>query len=483
MTTMTATAAESLESTSESTSEPSGCQSLPIENVRGMIDACHTGDMATIQSFASMNRLYCCQQDAETGLSPLMAAAKAGNAGLVRTLLEEGGAPWNALDRNNKCAGDHATDHEHWDVVNLLVEWATRSELILGTIQKSQRAAVAGSGLGDRDPRDRQKQALSSLSSIPVEQQSSTKPDYLQQSLTYNSDQTALLDADRDAVMMEWERPIMRAHARILLEDVSPPKESIHRPRRVLNVGFGMGIIDSILQEEWKPTQHTIIEAHPDVYAKLCKDGWNTRPNVRVCFGRWQDVLPKLRREGNVEFDGIFFDTYAEHSFDMEDFHAMITATNTNEMNANETNANTNANKSLLSKPHGVYSFFNGLAPDNLFFHGVACNVVKLQLSKLGLDTEFLQCQMTAPPDRDTAMAKTWEGIRRKYWHGRDVYYLPRSTWNQEFLGRKTKTNANANAYTTNDHRNPASGFDGNDSAMASGTQSDYEQHGKRQRR
>ena len=391
---------------------------LPVENVRKMIDACHTGDIATIQSFASMDRLYCCQQDQETGLSPLMAAAKAGHVGLVKTLLEDGGAPWNALDRQNKCAGDHATDNEHWEVVNLLVEWATRAELILGTLQKAQRSTQS-------DLIDRQKKAAEKL---PIEQQSSTKADYLNQSLSYNSDGTALLDADRDAVMMEWERPIMKAHAQILLEDVSPPKDSPHRPRRVMNVGFGMGIIDSILQEEWRPTQHTIIEAHPDVYAKLCKDGWNTKPNVRVFFGRWQDVLPELRKAGELEFDGIFFDTYAEHSFDMEDFHEAITTTDGNPHS-----------KSLLSKPNGVYSFFNGLAPDNLFFHGVACNVVKLQLSKLNLDTEFLQCQMTAPPDQDTATAKTWEGIRRKYWHGRDVYYLPRSTWNKEYLGLKTK--------------------------------------------
>jgi len=377
--------------------------------------------VVTIQSYATMDRLYCCQQDLETGLSPLMAASKAGHLSLVKTLLEDGGAPWNALDRQNKCAGDHATDHEHWEVVNLLVEWATRSELILGTLQKSQRRQAAADGT---EP-NRQTKTLG----VPVEEQSSTKSDYLKQNLTYNADQTALLDADRDAVMMEWERPIMKAHAQILMEDVSPPKESPHRARRVLNVGFGMGIIDSILQQEWKPTQHTIIEAHPDVYAKLCKDGWNTRPNVRVFFGRWQDVLPALRREGLLEFDGIFFDTYAEHSFDMEDFHEQITTTE-----------GSRHGKSLLSRPYGVYSFFNGLAPDNLFFHGVACNVVKLRLSKLGLDTEFLQCQMTAPPDRDTAMSKTWEGIRRKYWHGRDVYYLPRSTWNQEFLGRKTKT-------------------------------------------
>lgn len=420
--------------------ETSNPPTLPMENVRKMIDACHRGDVATIQSFATVDSLYCCQQDTETGLSPLMAAAKAGHASLVKTLLEDGGAPWNALDRQNKCAGDHATDNEHWEVVNLLVEWATRSELILGTLEKSKRAAemVVG-GTGGNLP-DRQKQIMGN---IPVQEQSSTKADFFKQVLSYNENGTALLDADRDAVMMEWERPIMKAHAQILLEDVSPPKESPHRARRVLNIGFGMGIVDSILQQEWKPTQHTIIEAHPDVYSKLCKDGWNTKPNVRVYFGRWQDILPALRREGLLEFDGIFFDTYAEHSYDMEDFHEQITTTEGNPYG-----------KSLLSRPYGVYSFFNGLAPDNLFFHGVACNVVKLQLSKLGLDTEFLQCQMTAPPDRDTGTSKTWEGIRRKYWHGRDVYYLPRSSWSQEFLGRKTKTMMGDDATTST--TNPA---------------------------
>ena len=424
-------------SSSLSSSPPSKL-ALPIENVRKMIDACHTGDITTIQSFVTLDRLYCCQQDFETGISPLMAASKAGHESLVKMLLEDGGAPWNALDRHNKCAGDYATDHEHWSIVNLLVEMGTRAELILGTIQKSQLHATTQATVSVITEPDRQKQ-VKRQQITPVEEESSTKADYLQHTLTYNNDQTALLDADKDAVMMEWERPIMKAHAQILLEDVSPPKETINRPRRVLNVGFGMGIIDGILQDEWNPTQHTIIEAHPDVYAKMCNDGWNTKSNVRICFGRWQDILPVLRKEGNVEFDGIFFDTYAEHSFDMEDFHRQITMTTINEEQDNNITNRIKCN-ALLSKPNGIYSFFNGLAPDNLFFHGVACNVVKLQLSKLGLDTEFLTCQMTAPPDRDNKNSNnTWEGIRRKYWHGRDVYYLPRSTWNQEFLGRKTK--------------------------------------------
>lgn len=67
----------------------------------------------------------------------------------------------------------------------------------------------------------------------------------------------------------------------------------------------------------------------------------------------------------------------------------------------------------------------------------IACQVVKLQLGKLGFDSEFLQCQIQANDD------KVWDGIRRKYWHGRDVYYLPKITWNQEYLGRKTKAHSN----------------------------------------
>ncbi|KAL3910875.1 MAG: hypothetical protein SGILL_007514, partial [Bacillariaceae sp.] len=351
-----------------------------------MIDACAHNNTDVIQRLAAQDRLYCRQQDFETGISPLMAASQAGHVALVQQLLEEG-APWNALDRNAKCAGNYATDAERWDVVNLLVEWATRAELILGEMQ---RAAS-----GDR---------------VEGNDNTSTKDDYLQQSLQYNADGTALMDADKDAVMMEWERPIMKAHAQVLLGDIQPP-----RPRRVLNVGFGMGIIDSILQEEYQPTQHYIIEAHPDVHKKMITDGWDKKPGVTICHGRWQDVLPQLAAN-NIEFDGIFFDTYAEHAMDMEDFHRQMTA--------------------ILSKPNGIYSFFNGLAPDNLFFHGVACNVIKLQLGKLGFDSEFLTCQIQV---KDINNEKVWQGIRRKYWHNRDVYYLPRVTWNQEFLGRKTK--------------------------------------------
>jgi len=375
---------------------------------------------------------------------------------LVKTLLDDPcRAPWNAVCRHyRKCAGDYATDNERWEIVQYLVDWATRSELILGTIHKQARV------FNDIEP-DRQKNEGGNYNNIPIplEEQSSTKVDYLQQKVTYNSDNTALIDEDKDAVMMEWERPIMKAHAQILLEDcIVKDNPSANKSRRVLNIGFGLGIIDTILQEEWKPTIHYIVEAHPDVYRKMIHDGWDQKPGVTICFGRWQDILPRLLlahagMNNNLEFDGIFFDTYAEHSYDMEDFHKLITTTATT--SCSDGSSSTCTRTPLLAKPFGIYSFFNGLAPDNLFFHGVACNVVKLQLGTLGLDTEFLQCQITAPANsvHDVISSKTWEGIRRKYWHGRDVYYLPKVTWNQEFIGRKTK-NRNINDNDNDDIHN-----------------------------
>ena len=67
----------------------------------------------------------------------------------------------------------------------------------------------------------------------------------------------------------------------------------------------------------------------------------------------------------------------------------------------------------LISLEIRLLIYSNGLAPDNLFFHGVACNCVKIQLSHLGLETEFAQCEIQVDE-------KDWEGVRRKYWHGRN---------------------------------------------------------------
>merc|ERR1711957_911300 len=140
---------------------------------------------------------------------------------------------------------------------------------------------------------------------------------------------------------MKQDGWLMDAHASIITHNSQSQKT-------ILNIGFGMGIIDAAIQK-LNPSKHVIIEAHPTIYANMKQDGWLDKRGVDVRFGRWQDVVGDLREEG-MEFDGIFYDTYGEHFTDLEDFHGLMT--------------------NVLHKPDGVYSFFNGLAPDNLFFHG-----------------------------------------------------------------------------------------------------------------
>jgi protein arginine N-methyltransferase 2 len=168
----------------------------------------------------------------------------------------------------------------------------------------------------------------------------------------------------------------------------------------------------------------------------MIQEGWDKKPNVVVLFGKWQDVIPRLvAQKDDFQMDAIFFDTYGEHYLDMQDFHHQ-------------------AVQPLLSKPHGIYSFFNGLAPDNLFFHGVACQCVKLQLAQMGMDAEFLPCQVQAV-NHDIANHQDWDGVRRKYWHGRDTYYLPRIVWNAQFLATGTirqELNDHGNGSNNNKH-------------------------------
>ena len=63
----------------------------------------------------------------------------------------------------------------------------------------------------------------------------------------------------------------------------------------------------------------------------------------------------------------------------------------------------------LLRRPHGVYSFFNGLASDNLFFHLVTSRVMQVELQRLGLATRYERVALGA------LEPGTWESIT-SYW-------------------------------------------------------------------
>ena len=59
------------------------------------------------------------QRDTD-GLSGLMAAAQRGDTAMVSELLQAG-APWNALDRQGRCAGEYADAAGQQDTFDQLV--------------------------------------------------------------------------------------------------------------------------------------------------------------------------------------------------------------------------------------------------------------------------------------------------------------------------------------------------------------------------
>jgi len=110
---------------------------------------------------------------------------------------------------------------------------------------------------------------------------------YLEDRVSFSEDK--LMDSESKAVMMAWEKPLMEAHARAVCSGGG----------HVLNIGFGMGLVDSAIQQ-YAPASHTIVEAHPEVYQRMLRSGWGQKENVKIVFGRWQDVLSQLETyDGN----------------------------------------------------------------------------------------------------------------------------------------------------------------------------------------
>ncbi|KAF8377620.1 hypothetical protein HHK36_031002 [Tetracentron sinense] len=283
------------------------------------------------------------------GLTPLMHAAKHGHADAAKSLLEAG-APWNALSPSGLSAGDFAMESGNQDAFDLLLNAGIQAELVLGTI------ARATNDNGD------------------------SNGDYLEDRVTFSEDK--LMDSNSKAIMMAWEKPLMEAHAKAVCSGGG----------HILNIGFGMGLVDTAIQQ-YAPVTHTIVEAHPEVYDRMLRTGWGKKDNVKIIFGRWQDVLSQLE-----SYDGIFFDTYGEYYEDLREFHQHLP---------------------VLLKLGGIYSFFNGLCGGNAFFHVVYCQLVSLELQNLGYFTQLIPL-----PVKDCLGEEVWEGVKHKYWQ-LDTYYLP----------------------------------------------------------
>ncbi|KAG7882961.1 hypothetical protein KL905_001663 [Ogataea polymorpha] len=302
------------------------------------------------------------------------------------------GAGWcliNAKDETPGCVLERRGFHKskYWEQI---VSAGVRAEVLLrhmeSNIEFIEEDEVAGY---DEEPA-RQEQ--------PEEKEKEHDPagdsdTFLKTKLKYTDD--ALLTDRKDGVMMQWEEKLMRAGCESLFKSVEDPNNVV-----VLNIGFGMGIIDSMIQKK-KPAKHYICEAHPDVLDKMQRDGWMDKNNVVVLKGKWQDTLPPLLNEG-VFFDGIYFDTFSEQYSDMLELYDLLVG---------------------LLKPEGTFSFFNGLGADRLVCYEVYKRVVELDLENYGLKTEYTEIDVpkTTRPD---AKDSVWADIYRPYWTC-PVYFHP----------------------------------------------------------
>ncbi|EXJ95452.1 hypothetical protein A1O1_00574 [Capronia coronata CBS 617.96] len=390
------------------------------ECVKEIILASSLHDLEKLEVYIDQHSFPDCKvvdvQDGETGHSPLHAAiascrpavngsvaqdegAKGEDvaATTVKFLLENG-AIWNQVDHNDETPGCLAYRLGLFDLYQLMVDAGVRAEMLLSRLEEYGRlnddesddeddgteaeAEEEGETGENHEPETVDQTQTATVSTA----QDVSSSFYLSSALALSNNK--LLDDQQNGVMMAWESDIMRRSADALLSEPG---------MQILNIGFGMGIIDSYIQDHVNaPASHHIVEAHPAVLAEMRAKGWMEKRNVVVHSGKWQDVLPQLVAEGET-FDAIYFDTFAESYSDFRDFFSEQVI-------------------GLLSQI-GKWSFFNGMGADRQISYDVYQKVVEMDLFESGFDVEW---DDVALPDLD----QEWEGVRRKYWNVHS-YRLP----------------------------------------------------------
>lgn len=225
---------------------------------------------------------------------------------------------------------------------------------------------------------------------------------YLRSRLTYSDGK--LVDEDGNGVMMAWETDIMRRSVDALL----PGKES---GKRILNIGFGMGIIDTMFAET-KPSKHHIIEAHTGVLEHISSpnskfgkswEGSGPEPGAfKIYQGKWQEVCQQLLQEGQI-YDAIYFDTFGEDYSQLRMFFTEFIPG--------------------LLDGEGIFGFFNGLGADRLICYDVYTKVSELHLADAGLDVEWKVIDVDMSKLAEAGKDE-WEGVKRRYWT-LDSEFLP----------------------------------------------------------
>ncbi|KAM0796622.1 arginine N-methyltransferase-like protein [Usnea florida] len=331
-----------------------------------------------------------------TAESDVEAAAK------TMKLLLQNGAIWNDVDKTNETPGCLALRLGLRVLYEIMVDAGVRAEMLLNRLDEYEQLAggdddedegQGSDGDADKDVEvDGQSDGLQQGLDDSTENSSAiNNEDYLQSTLCFQDGR--ILDSAGNGVMMAWETDIMQRSADLL----------VTRPGlRVLNIGHGMGIIDTFFQDK-HPSAHHIIEAHTGVQERMRTDGWYNKQNMTIHEGRWQDVVPKIIEQG-ILFDAIYFDTFAEDYKALRDFFSDCIIG--------------------LLDDGGKFGFFNGLGADRQICYDVYAKVLEMDLFEAGFDTVW---QTLKVPEMEK---EEWDGVKRRYW-SLNEYKLPTC----EFIG------------------------------------------------
>ncbi|KAL2756328.1 hypothetical protein ACRALDRAFT_2027886 [Sodiomyces alcalophilus JCM 7366] len=361
------------------------------------------------------------------------------------------GAIWNDVDSNDETPGCVAWRLGRKDLYRLCLEAGVRAELLFGLFDGYEELS-SGSSAEEEDVEiinvedalptegegengviveketETEKQTTeqtsangdqdSKVPSTETATQDVTSEQYLASNLTY--DPAKLVDDQGNGVMMAWETSIMRRSVDALLRQTSSPgpdnaPTTLPQGKRILNIGFGMGIIDAMFAAT-NPSRHHIIEAHPAVLAHI--DAGNTafgsaweasgpgEGAYKVHRGRWQDVLPQLLEAGE-QYDAIYFDTFGEDYAELKMFFTEYVP--------------------VLMDQAGRFGFFNGLGADRRICYDVYTKVVEMHMVDVGMDVEWEEIDVDLKGMEEAGKGE-WEDVRRRYWT-LDKYRLPICTF------------------------------------------------------
>ncbi|KAK5624722.1 hypothetical protein RRF57_000438 [Xylaria bambusicola] len=331
------------------------------------------------------------------------------------------GAIWNDVDSNNETPGCVAARLVQDDLYNECVGAGMRAELLFGLLDgyealdsdveeedddddndednvnnSEDAAANENPEHQDDGPEDTILESDPDRAFLSPQTESTvTSAAYLRANLTYTDGK--LVDDQNNGVMMAWETSIMRSSVDALLLGLPAGK-------RILNIGFGMGIIDGMFRET-KPSRHHIVEAHPEVLKHVetspdCtfgKDWEASAPSegaYKIYAGKWQEVVPGLLEQGEL-YDAIYFDTFGEDYSQLRMFFTEYVP--------------------ALLDEGGIFGFFNGLGADRKVCYDVYTKVVEMHLTDAGLDIEWNELDVDMKGLEKEGRGE-WSGVKRRYW-------------------------------------------------------------------